>query len=130
MSKPKWRPATAAEATSNVAAFIEFARATGVADLTPAQIPAFQAENPAKFHALLAGFAGLDLASGLAPQLARVTSNAAMRDRASWDLVLDSFFYYLLEEELRPNDVLVWKGEPDDPAMLGAQLTGATVIFP
>jgi len=127
MSKPKWRPADAAEATSNVAAFIEFARATGAADLTPAEILPFQAENPAKFRALLAAFAGLDLSADLAAQLARIPSNAAMRARASWDGLLDSFGHYLLAEELRPDDTLVWDGAGDDPTPLGAMLIGARV---
>ncbi len=87
MSKPKWRPANAAEATSNVAAFIEFARATGAADLTPAEIPAFRAENPAEFRALIAAFAGLD--------------NAAMH--ALGDEALDRLAHRLLIEDERPD---------------------------
>ncbi len=129
MSKPKWRPANEQEATSNAAAFIEFARAAGVADLTPAEIPQFRAENPAEFRALLADLAGLDPTTALDPQLARITSNAAMRQRANWDEVLDSFAQYFLVSELRPDDFMVWDGAPDDPAVLGALLTGARVEF-
>ena len=129
MSKPKWRPANEQEATSNAAAFIEFARASGAADLTPAEIPRFQAENPAEFRALLADLAGLDPTAALDPQLARITSNAAMRQRANWDGVLDSFAHYFLVVELRPDDFMVWDGAPDDPAALGALLTGARVEF-
>ena len=127
MSKPKWRPADAREATSNAAAFIEFARATGAADLTPAEIQSFQAENPAEFRALLAAFAGLDPTADLAAQLATYKSNAAMR--ATWDGVLDSFGHYLLVEELRPDDTFIWDGAPDDPSVFGALLTGARVEF-
>jgi hypothetical protein len=129
MSKPKWRPANPQEATSNVAAFIEFARATGLADLEPAEIAGFQAENPARFRALLARFVGLDPGSDLAALLAPYKSNPAMRARASWDGLLDSFAHYLLVEELRPDDTLAWDGAPDDPWPLGALLTGARVDF-
>jgi len=129
MSKPKWRPANPQEATSNVASFIEFARATGAADLTPAEIPQFQAENPTEFRALLASVARLDRGADLAPQLARFTSNPAMRARASWDALLDSFAHYFLTAELRPDDTLHWDGAPDDPIILGALLTGARVAF-
>ena len=129
MSKPKWRPANEQEATSNAAAFIEFARASGAADLTPVEIPRFQAENPAEFRALLADLAGLDPTAALDPQLARITSNAAMRYRANWDGVLDSFAHYFLVVELRPDDFIVWDGAPEDPAALGALLTGARVKF-
>ena len=129
MSKPKWRPADEREATSNVAAFMEFARASGVAELTPGEIPRFQAENPAGFRGLLAEIAGLNPAAGLDSQLARITSNAAMRSRANWEEVLDSFAHYFLVAELRPDDIFVWDGAPDDPALLGVMLTGARVEF-
>ena len=129
MSKPKWRPANAQEATSNVAAFIEFARAMGLADLEPAEIARFQAEKPTKFRALVASFAGLDPNSDLATVLAPYKSNPAMRVHASWDRLLDSFAHYLLVEELRPDDRMVWDGAPDDPWPLGALLTGARVDF-
>jgi len=129
MSKLKWRPADEREATSNVAAFIEFARASGVAELTPAEIPWFQAENPVEFRSLLAMIAGLDPSADFDLQLARISSNAAMRVRASWEGVLDSFAHYFLVAELRPDDVFVWDGAPDDPALLGVMLTGARVEF-
>ena len=128
MSKPRWRPASAREATSNAAAFIEFARATGAADLTPAEIQPFKAENPAEFRALLAALAGLDPTADLATQLAPYKSNAAMR--ASWDGLLESFAHYLLVEELRPDDTLIWTGAPDDPYPLGALLIGAHILLP
>ena len=136
--KAIWRPETEAEATSNMAAFIEYTRATSGVCLTPAEILGFQGENPARLRALVADFVGLDLdvapGEALTPHAARLqnpdgspASIAAMLKTAGWDGLLDSLAHYLLLAELRPDDTLDWPGAVDDPWPLGALLAGASV---
>ena len=130
MSKETWK-------RSFLAAYLGFCKQVDEADaiarkdrgraLDALPIDPYAAENPAEFRALLAAFAGLDPTADLATTLAPYKSNAAMR--ATWDGLLDSFAHYLLVEELRPDDTLVWTGAPDDPTLLGALLTGARVEF-
>jgi len=138
MPKAIWRPATEAEATSNMAALIEYTRATSGLSLTPAEILGFQGENPARLRALVADFAGLNPdappSAALAPHAARLqnpdgssASIAAMLKTAGWDGLLDSLAHHLLVAELRPDDRLDWPGAIDDPWPLGALLAGATV---
>ena len=58
MRKVNWRPASEAEACSNAAAFIEFARATVGINLHPEDLEAFRYDN--KFAAIFRAFLGQD----------------------------------------------------------------------
>ena len=121
-----------------MAAFLDYIATLHGLRLTPGETLGFQRKNPVRWRALVADFAGVNLAetpaAALAPHAARLqntdgspASIAAMLKSAGWDGLMDSLGQYLLVAELRPDDTLDWPGARDDPWPLGALLAGATV---
>ena len=147
---PPWKvPARtdhAAEAAilTGASVFAEFLAATGRAAVTPAQI-----------LDAVAAFAGLDPALGWAGNLRRRTGErvAIRRGGAAWrydDIATSDAAWqaasgpcaqgsyeklvqvtadHLLRADTRPDDTLLWRGDPEDPWPFGALIIGATLEF-
>ena len=137
MSRILWRPRDEAEATSNLAALIEFFRARGGAnDVSPEIISQLRQENSGKFAILLAVFCDLDPAEPIPPdRFVRVEGPnasariAAMLKQADWPTLLASVAAHLLDAEIRPDDRVLWTDRSDNPWALGALAVGATLIL-
>ena len=137
MSQVIWRPANEAEATSNLTAVIEFARARGGSEtLSPACISRLRAENSAEFQNLLAAFCDLHPSRPLPPdRFTRVEGPgaaariAAMLKHADWPTLLASLAAYLIDAEIRPDDQVVWTDPSDNPWPLGALAAGARLLL-
>ncbi len=102
-----WRPGGEAEATSNMAVFVEWLRATGRRPLaSPDDVRLWRQREPDACLAAVADFAG-----------------TADRD------LLSALAEHLLTAETRPGDVLAWHGDPGDPWPRAARALGATVVL-
>ncbi len=100
-----WRPSSEAEATSNLAVFVEWLRATGRRPAAnPTDLRCWWAAEPAALLRAVAVFAAVDSKDG------RLL--AALAD-------------HLLIRDLRPGDTFDWRGDPADPCARAARLIGA-----
>ena len=154
MGQKPWRPADEAEATCNRGGFIEWLRATGRApDAGPDDVATWQADLDA-----MAAFGGLQRADGWAGNLRRhrgrreavvrltparrvwtrdalADSDAAWAAAAGavaeqpWAALVRIVASHLLDAETRPDDRLLWGGDPGDPWPWGALAVGATLIL-
>ena len=157
VKKPVWRPADEAAATSNMAAFIEWRRATAAhAPGGPAEIWAWAARAPEEFADALIRFAGLDSAQDYAGALAQAMGRrgaivlldprqridaaallagevpaciAAMLKTADSAALAQQAADHLLRLELRPDQRVLWPGPPDQCWPLGALLAGGTLLL-
>lgn len=147
-----WRPADEAEATSNRGVFIEWLRATGrQPDAGPADVAGWRSDLDA-----MARFSGLRPDAGWAGNLRcnrggreavvhlgprRAWSRDALLDDAAWaeaagamadqpwETLVRVVASHLLDAETRPDDRLLWGGDPRDPWPWGALAIGATLIL-
>ncbi len=154
MGKKPWRPADEAEATSNRGVFIEWLHATGrEPEAGPDDVPAWQSDLDA-----MAEFGGLRRNAGWAGNLRRhrgrreavvrlapsrrawsrdalADSDAAWQQAAGtaseqpWENLVRIVASHLLDAETRPDDRLLWGGDPCDPWPWGALAIGATLIL-
>lgn len=154
-----WRPSTEHEATSTLAAFIEWLRAAGLGPITgPAAVAAWAVAAPEAFADAVARFAGLRPGLGYAGNLARAMrwrggiivlgrtgrrhiGAAALRAGAvparisamlaagDWPALVAQAADHLLWLDLRPDQPLLWPGPLNDSWPLGTVLAGATLIL-
>ena len=108
MIKP-WHPADEATAASTLAVFVEWLRATGrKADADPAAVRDWAARDALRQNAPPVP---LDLGAG------------------GWRELVASAAWHLLDENVRPDDRVVWGGAIGDAWALGALICGATLIL-
>ncbi len=154
-----WRPADEAQATSTMAAFIEWCRATAThAPGGPAAIWAWAAAAPAEFYEAIGRFAGLNADLGYAGGLARAMGRrgaieligaetrhrfdaaallagevpeciGAMLKAGNCDALARQAADHLLRLELRPDQRALWPGPLADCWPLGALLAGGTLLL-
>jgi hypothetical protein len=150
--KLAWHPPDESMAASALAVFVEWARATGAMPLAdPDQVMTWAARRGADFDAAMARFMGWPWPSPAASALVARTRGAreavarhrgGVRDSWTYDALapwiaaaLDGAdpialaVFHLLERNTRPDDRLLWMGDPADPLPLGALFIGATVIL-
>jgi len=144
-----------AEATGNRGVFLEWLRATGrEPDATSQHVSTWRADADA-----MAAFAGLRRADGWAGNLRRwhgareavvrlhpaprrawsrdalagseaawAAAAAAMAEQP-WEVLVRVVASHLLDAETRPDDRLLWGGDPGEPWPWGALAIGATLIL-
>lgn len=153
--RTRWRPASEAAATGNRGIFIEWLRATGrEPEALPEHVAIWQADA-----GTIAAFAGLRRASSWAGSLRRFRgtreavvrlqpaarkawsrdalagSDAAWAEAAGamaeqpWEVLLRVVASHLLDAETRPDDRLMWAGDPHEVWPWGALAIGATLIL-
>ena len=104
-----WRPASEAEAASNMAVFVEWLRATGRRpETSPDDVRAWWTAAPDTLLATIAAFAAVH------PE-----------DRA----LLPALAEHLLVAETRAGDTLAWHGDPDAAWPRAARAAGAAVAL-
>ena len=153
MAEKPWHPTDEAEAVSNRGVFIEWLRATGrQPDAEPCDVPEWRSDidSMVEFIGLNpgAGWAGnLRRSRGgrealvrLAPRRAWSRDALAGDDAAwaqaagvlaeqPWDTLVRVVASHLLDADTRPDDRLLWGGDPYDPWPWGALAIGATLIL-
>ncbi len=153
MAQKPWRPMDEAEATSNRGVFIEWLRASGrQEDAGPDDVAAWRRDLDclAQFAGLCpeAGWAGnLRRPRGKCEALVRLAprrswSRDVLADSADvwaqaagamaqrpWDTLVRVVASHLFDAETRPDDRLLWGGDPGDPWPWGALAIGATLIL-
>ncbi len=104
-----WRPASEAEAASNMAVFVEWLRAFGrLRDASPEKVRLWRQREPDTLLAAIAAFAAADPS-----------------DRA----LLAALAEHLLVAETRAGDTLAWSGDPDASWARAARAAGARVVL-
>jgi hypothetical protein len=141
-----WRPESEAEAAGAMAGFIEWLRAGGRReDADPAAVLAWVAGRSADFDAAVVGFMGWRHPG---PHFPRSLGEAVVLHRhgrrQTWaygalpSCIVDRLrladavglaAFHLFHCGTRPDDRLLWMGDPADPLPLGALYLGATVIL-
>ena len=147
MPTAAWHPSDQEMAASGLGTFVEFLRGTGrMPDANPGSALAWAAGRSQNFDAAMGDFMGWPPVR-IAPFREKREAVVMFRDgqRQSWQYealpaeiitCLSSAdpialaVFHVLHHNTRPDDRLLWLGDPSDPLPLGGLYVGATVILP